>query len=107
MGDQPAIKARRALQQAQVLEREGRLAEARILCRRALRLQPRYFDALNLAGIIAPNSRDPEQALEFFTLALAQKPASVLAHNLHIGPRETPQPAQTFESGNEALRRLM
>jgi predicted O-linked N-acetylglucosamine transferase (SPINDLY family) len=83
MGDQPAIKAQRALQQAQVLEREGRLAEARILCRRALRLQPRYFEALNLAGIIAANSRDPEQALEFFTLALAQKPASVLAHNNH------------------------
>jgi predicted O-linked N-acetylglucosamine transferase (SPINDLY family) len=81
MGDQQAIKAQRAFQEAQALERQGRLAEARILCRRALRLQPRYFEALNLAGIIAANSSDPEQALEFFTLAVAQKPASVFAHN--------------------------
>jgi predicted O-linked N-acetylglucosamine transferase (SPINDLY family) len=81
MGDQQLAKARRALEQAQALERQGRLPEALILCRRALRLQPRHFESLNLAGILAANCNDPQQALEFFTLAQTARPGSALAHN--------------------------
>ncbi len=59
----------------------GRLAEAAALCRQALRLHSKHFDALNLLGIIAAQSNDPENALELFRRAILANGRSAVAHN--------------------------
>lgn len=52
----------------------GETAEADRLCRLLLDVQPDYFDALFLAGLIAEQAGRPEQAVEFLSKAVAVNP---------------------------------
>lgn len=69
------------IRRARACYREGRLDEARLLCRQALRAQPRNFDALTLLGILAAQADDPQQALELFRKAVLANPRSAVAYN--------------------------
>jgi len=71
-----AARAGAAFQQALALHRQSRLEEARILCGKALRLQPRNVKALHLLGIIALQTGDPAKALECIDDALRIDPDS-------------------------------
>lgn len=52
----------------------GQTAEADRLCRLLLEVQPDYFDALFLAGLIAEQAGRSEQAVEFLSKAVAVNP---------------------------------
>ena len=76
-----AKRAESAYERANVLHRRGRLAEAQALCHQALKLQPRYFNALQLSGVIDLQSNQPGRAVEAFGKALQIDPASATAHH--------------------------
>ncbi len=81
MHDPVTAQVESAVERARALHRIGRLAEAGTLCRGALQLRPRHFDALNLLGIIAAQSNDPEAAVELFGKAILANRRSAVAHN--------------------------
>ena len=63
------------------LHQQGRLADAERIYRDVLRLQPNHFDALNLLGVIALQTRHMERAVELIGKAIALKPDYAEAHN--------------------------
>ena len=72
-------EAQSALRNAQRLHRAGRLDEARTLCLRVLQLRPRQLEALNLLGIIAAQTGDPQRAAALFGEALRLEPGNLAA----------------------------
>ena len=63
-----------AMQHALDAFQGGQTAEADRLCRLLLEVQPDYFDALFLAGLIAEQAGRSEQAVEFLSKAVAVNP---------------------------------
>lgn len=66
---------------ALALHREGRLAEAEPLYRRALHHNPTHFDTLHLLGALCGQTDRFDEALQLLQRALAQKPDSAPALN--------------------------
>ncbi|WP_156909997.1 tetratricopeptide repeat protein [Rubritepida flocculans] len=72
------ITAEELLRRGVARHREGRIAEAESLYRRALRLAPRHPDAENLLGVIALQKGEVAAALDHSARALAAAPEQPL-----------------------------
>jgi len=72
---------RATIAQASALLQQGNLADAERLCRDILRQQPNHFEALQLLGAIAVQTRHLEQAAGLFRQAIDANAASDTAHN--------------------------
>jgi predicted O-linked N-acetylglucosamine transferase (SPINDLY family) len=81
MAHKAASSPQSAYEKALHFHQRGRLAEARVLCERALELQPCHFSALQLLGIIDLQSNQPARAAEAFGKAILLEPASATAHH--------------------------
>lgn len=72
------------VQQGRVLHEQGHLEAARGFYQQALRRQPRHFFALYLLGVIANQTDQPNQGVEFIQQAIALNPLYSRAH-YHLG----------------------
>lgn len=99
-----ATRVRATLREAHSLHQAGRLDEARSLCLQALQMQPRQLEALNLLGIIAAQTGDPERAVALFGEALQLDPRSLAALNNHGNAlRALRQPGAAIASYDRAI----
>jgi len=74
-------KQAEALLAAFAAYREGRHADAQSLCRRALRDQPNYFDAMHLLGVSILECERFEDAKRILERAVILEPSSADAHS--------------------------
>jgi tetratricopeptide (TPR) repeat protein len=68
------------IQQAVALHQRGELARARNVYEEILKIQPRHFDALNLLGVIAGQTKNFEAAVALFGEAIEVDPNSAAAY---------------------------
>ena len=80
MATKVGVRSEFAYERASALHRLGRLAEARVLCLQALKLRPRYFDALQLLGTLDLQANRLEGAVEAFGKAILINSRSAAAH---------------------------
>ena len=100
----PASQVELLLRDAHLLHRAGRVDEARALCQRILRLQPRQPQALTLLGIICAQTGDFERAVALFGEALLLDPRNAAAHNNRGNAlRALRRPADALASYDEAI----
>jgi predicted O-linked N-acetylglucosamine transferase (SPINDLY family) len=92
------------LAQAVALHRQGRLTEAEPLYHAILRRDPRHFDAMHLAGIVALQTRRAAQGVTFVRDAIALNPGIAEAHgNLGNGLRELRRYEEALASFDHAI----
>jgi predicted O-linked N-acetylglucosamine transferase (SPINDLY family) len=60
---------------------DGRWAEARQLCERVLRLQPKHVEALHLLGLVLCRSGESDKGLKLLRRAIAFEPRAAALHN--------------------------
>jgi predicted O-linked N-acetylglucosamine transferase (SPINDLY family) len=65
---------------AQLLQQQGQLEAARLLYQGILDADPGHFDALNAMGVLAGQSRDVRQAIQYFERAITVQPNNSGAH---------------------------
>jgi protein O-GlcNAc transferase len=92
------------LEQAFALHRAGRLAEAKQMYETVLRANPRHADALHLLGVLATQTRQPEQAVALIGQAIAIN-GKVADFHLHLGFALTAlgKPATALASFDNAI----
>jgi tetratricopeptide (TPR) repeat protein len=66
--------------QGVTLHQQGRFAEAELVYREVLQHDPKSFEAMHLLGVIALQTRKPQQAVELIGKAIALNPAIPTAH---------------------------
>ncbi|MDR3404797.1 MAG: tetratricopeptide repeat protein [Chthoniobacter sp.] len=76
----PTVTVDQAFQIAVGHHQKGQLAEAGALCRQILAAQPQHFDAMHLLGWIAVSERRYQEALPWFSKAMAQASAPASYH---------------------------
>lgn len=82
----------------------GQIGQAWGLYQEVLALQPRHFDALHLAGIIAAQARHFEEAVDLMGRALAVDPSNVAAlYNRGNAQLEMGRPQDAIESFDKAI----
>ncbi|MGA7537492.1 MAG: tetratricopeptide repeat protein [Steroidobacteraceae bacterium] len=102
MNAEPEVQS--ALGDAHRLHRAGRLDEARTLCLKVLQLKPGQLEALNLLGIIAAQTGDPQRAAALFGEALRLDPRSLAALiNQGNALRALRQPTAALASFEQAI----
>ncbi len=69
---------------AVALHKEGRLPQAQDLYKAVLREHPDNFDAVHLLGVLASQTRKPQEAQKWLFKAIAIRPDNPPAHN-HLG----------------------
>ena len=72
------------LQQAGAFCKAGQWSEAEQVCRSLLKAHPDNFEALNLLGIIASQTRRNREAAELIVRAISVRPDQAVAH-LNLG----------------------
>jgi predicted O-linked N-acetylglucosamine transferase (SPINDLY family) len=78
---------------AQVLQQQGQLVGARQAYQEILDAKPDHFDALNAMGVLAGQSKDLQQAIQYFERAIAVKPGDSGAHcNRGLALKQLNQP---------------
>jgi tetratricopeptide (TPR) repeat protein len=101
----PSETVARIFQQAFALHRAGRLAEAEILYRRVLALDPRHADSLNYLGVAAAQSGRAEAAVELIARAVKLKPDAADYHdNLGLALAALGRFDEAAERHRKALR---
>ncbi len=65
------------IQDAMRLHQQGRLTDAELLYRAALKQQPENFDALHWLGVLKSQQGQPNEAVEFIAAAVKRKPESI------------------------------
>src|SRR5262249_37769974 len=70
-----------AMQQALALYSNHEWDKAEQVCKMILSAQAAHFDALNLLGIIAAQTRRPQEAVEFFGRAVSVRKDEPTVHN--------------------------
>jgi tetratricopeptide (TPR) repeat protein len=68
------------IQQAVALHQRGDLARAQGIYEEVLRIQPQHFDALNLLGVIAGQTKNFERAVALFGEAIEVNPANAAVY---------------------------
>lgn len=90
-------------QAAEALE-SGRLAEAQAGFEAVLHLDPQQFDAWNLLGVTAMQTRDFAKSIEYIGKAIAIDPGEAMAHtNLGVAWMESQQPDKALPCFDQAL----
>jgi tetratricopeptide (TPR) repeat protein len=77
--DAARAQASAGFQHALALLQRGNRAQAMNTCKDILRLQPRHFDALHLAGLLALQSGNPSEAARLIGKAVAVDPTQAAA----------------------------
>jgi len=80
-GDPNAVSVSQAGQLAVQAYRRGDWAEAERQCRLILGAEPGHFDALNMLGIVAVQTRRSQEAVEFLSRAALLRPGSAEVHS--------------------------
>lgn len=83
MQDRTFLSVPQLLAKAIERHREGQLPAAQALYEQVLALQPRHFDALLYAGVIAAQRREFEQADRLLARAIEVNPAHAVARSNH------------------------
>ena len=92
------------MQDAIAAYQKGEAAEAARLCRLALDVEPGFFDALYVAGIIAEQTGRAQEAVELLTRAVAINPGSADAHyNRGVALGDINRTAEAVESYERAI----
>jgi predicted O-linked N-acetylglucosamine transferase (SPINDLY family) len=81
MNDEVTLTLPQAMQHAAAAYNSGEWAKAEHLTRLIINAEADYFDALNLLGIIAAQTRRPEEAADLFRRAVAARPTDAAAHS--------------------------
>jgi len=81
MNDEVTLTLPQAMQHAAAAYNNGEWAKAEHLTRLILNAQADHFDALNLLGIMAAQTRRPEEAADLFRRAVAARPTDAAAHS--------------------------
>jgi predicted O-linked N-acetylglucosamine transferase (SPINDLY family) len=81
MNDAVTLTLPQAIQHAAAAFNNGEWAKAEHLARLILNAQADNFDALNLLGIMAAQTRRPEEAADLFRRAVAARPTDAAAHS--------------------------
>lgn len=90
--------------QASDLHRKGLLESARLVCEEILADQAIHFDALNLLGLIAAQTRNPTLAATLLAQAIAVNPANAFTHcNLGTAQQELEQWDASLASYDRAI----
>lgn len=76
-----ARHAAQSFERAVALHQKGKLAEARIIYQKILRIIPNHFDSLNLSGLIAWQTGNPDQAIRLLGAAININPKAASAYN--------------------------
>lgn len=63
-----------------VLHRQGLLVQAKKIYQEVLEQQPQHAEALHLLGVIAAQSGDPRQAVDFMSKSIERNPNNAMAH---------------------------
>jgi protein O-GlcNAc transferase len=98
----PALQAQ--WQSAVAFLQHGRLAEAERICAEILQRSPKHFGALHLLGVIAHQNRAYEQAVQFFSKAIAANPKLPQAYyNRGIAQQALQRFGEALVSYNKAI----
>jgi tetratricopeptide (TPR) repeat protein len=90
--------------QGVALHQQGRFAEAELIYRDVLQQDPKSFEAMHLLGVIALQTRKPQQAVELIGKAIALNPAVPTAHcNLGSALTALQRHAEALASFDKAL----
>ena len=81
MNDEVTLTLPQAMQHAAAAYNNGEWAKAEHLTRLILNAQADHFGALNLLGIIAAQTRRPEEAADLLRRAVAARPTDAAAHS--------------------------
>ena len=74
------LQLSKLIQQGLALHLEGELSKARQFYEQVLEFQPNHFDALQLLGTLAGQTKDFQKALELLSKALVINPHHILSH---------------------------
>lgn len=86
------------------LHQKGQLAQAREIYRQILEAQPQHFDALHLSGVIAAQTKDPEQAVDLIGKATKINPGNAAAFsNLGNALQSLKKHSAAIESYDRAI----
>jgi predicted O-linked N-acetylglucosamine transferase (SPINDLY family) len=89
---------------AQGLQQQGQLATARELYQEILDAEPDHFDALNAMGVLAGQSKDLQQAIQYFERAIAVQPGNSGAHcNRGLALKQLLQPEAALGCFDRAI----
>ncbi|MDK9702203.1 MAG: tetratricopeptide repeat protein [Sulfuritalea sp.] len=92
------------VQQAIILQRQGKLAEAEAIYHVILSEHPRHFDALHLLGVAAAQRSNFGSAVELIGQAIAIKPDDAFAHgNLGNALSKLKRPEEALVAYDRAL----
>jgi tetratricopeptide (TPR) repeat protein len=92
------------LQAAIALHRAGELQQAQTVYELILEAQPDNFNALNLLGVIAGQTKHPERALQLIDQAIGIDPNQAAAHNNRgLALKELRQPDAAVASFDRAI----
>jgi predicted TPR repeat methyltransferase len=80
-GDQAGAAISQLMQRAAMAYGRGEWAEAERCCRQIIAKRSNFFHALNLLGIIAAQTRRPDEAASLLGRAVAANPGDATAHN--------------------------
>jgi predicted O-linked N-acetylglucosamine transferase (SPINDLY family) len=90
--------------QAQNLQQQGQLASARLIYQDILDAEPDHLDTLNAMGVLAGQSKDLQQAIQYFERAIAIEPGHSAAHcNLGLALKQLRQPEAALTYFDRAI----
>jgi predicted O-linked N-acetylglucosamine transferase (SPINDLY family) len=90
--------------QAQLLQQQGQLASARLLYQDILDAEPDHLDTLNAMGVLAGQSKDLQQAIQYFERAIEIEPGHSAAHcNLGLALKQLGQSAAALTRFDQAI----
>jgi predicted O-linked N-acetylglucosamine transferase (SPINDLY family) len=89
---------------AQSLQQQGQPAAARLIYEEILDAEPDHFDALNAMGVLAGQSKDLQQAVQYFERAIAVQPGNSGAHcNRGLALKQLRQPEAALTCFDQAI----
>jgi predicted O-linked N-acetylglucosamine transferase (SPINDLY family) len=104
MTNPPVTRSAEQFAHAQGLQQQGQLASARLIYQEILDTEPDHFDALNAMGVLAGQSKDLQQAIQYFERAIAVQPDNSGSYcNRGIALRQLNQPEAALASFDQAI----
>ncbi len=99
-----ATQAQARFREGLALHNKGQLAQAHAIYHEVLELQPGYFDALHMLGVLAGQTNNPTQAVEWIGKAIEVNPNSASAYsNLGNALRDLKRHQEAIASYDKAI----
>ncbi len=104
VGSLTATQAQARFREGLALHNKGQLAQAHAIYHEVLELQPGYFDALHMLGVLAGQTNNPSQAVEWIGKAIEVNPNSASAYsNLGNALRDLKRHQEAIASYDKAI----